>query len=237
MFNVTGDVFNDALTSAFVRSIGGYHPAKLSIYQDLIEYQLSSGSPNMQVLSMLDTKYFIVPGQQGPEVQQNPYAFGAAWLARHIDFVKDAAAEMNALKGSNLKDSVAVQDTFKTQIAALPQWDSTASIKLQQYRNNDISYAVNTAGKPQFAVLSEIYYSRGWNAYADSKPVPIVKTNYVLRGVALPAGTQKLELKFEPESYKLGSNITTITSMLIVLMLLLAAYMQFFKKKKEVPVA
>ncbi|QGW27635.1 YfhO family protein [Phnomibacter ginsenosidimutans] len=233
VFNVTGDVFNDALTSAFVRSIGGYHPAKLSIYQDLIEYQLSSGSPNMQVLSMLDTKYFIVPGQQGPEVQQNPYAFGAAWLAKHIGFVKDAAAEMNALKGSNLKDSVAVQDTFKTQIAALPQWDSTASIKLQQYRNNDISYAVNTAGKPQFAVLSEIYYSRGWNAYADGKPVPIVKTNYVLRGVALPAGTQKLELKFEPESYKMGSNTTTITSAIVLVLLLLGLYMQYFRKRSE----
>ena len=161
----------------------------------------------------------------------HPYAFGAAWLAKHIGFVKDAAAEMNALKGSNLKDSVAVQDTFKTQIAALPQWDSTASIKLQQYRNNDISYAVNTSGKPQFAVLSEIYYSRGWNAYADGKPVPIVKTNYVLRGVALPAGTQKLELKFEPESYKMGSNTTTITSAIVLVLLLLGLYMQYFRKR------
>ncbi|MCC6759922.1 MAG: YfhO family protein, partial [Chitinophagaceae bacterium] len=109
----------------------------------------------------------------------------------------------------------------------------TASIKLQQYRNNDISYAVTTAGKPQFAVLSEIYYSRGWNAYADGKQVPIVKTNYVLRGVALPAGTQKLELKFEPESYKMGSSITTITSAIVLVLLLLGLYMQYFRKRSE----
>ncbi|HSR37814.1 MAG TPA: hypothetical protein VLL95_02780, partial [Phnomibacter sp.] len=114
VFNVTGDVFNDALTSAFVRSVGGYHAAKLSIYQDLIEHQLSSGSPNMQVLNMLDTKYFIVPGQQGPMVQQNPMAFGAAWLVKHVNYVNDAAAEMKALSSTSLYDTAIVQQSFQT---------------------------------------------------------------------------------------------------------------------------
>lgn len=230
VFNVTGDVFNDALTSYYVRSIGGYHPAKLSVYQDIIENQLSSGSPNMEVLNMLDTKYFIVPGQQGPEVQQNPFTYGAAWFAKHINYVPDAAAEMKALSGTNLKDSVVVQSSFKSNIAAAPQWDSTARIKLELYDNDVIVYSINTT-TPQFAVLSEIYYSRGWNAYADSKPVPIVKTNYALRGVSVPAGTKKLELKFEPASYIWGSTITTITSVLILIILALGLYMEYGRKR------
>jgi hypothetical protein len=230
VFNVTGDVFNDALTSYYVRSIGGYHPAKLSVYQDIIENQLSTGSPNMEVLNMLDTKYFVVPGEQGPQVQQNPNAYGAAWFAKHINYVPDAAAEMKALSSTNLKDSVVVQSSFKSNIATAPQWDSAASIKLELYDHDVIVYSINTA-TPQFAVLSEIYYSRGWNAYADGKQVPIVKTNYALRGVAIPAGTKKLELKFEPQSYKWGSMITTIVSILVLLLLTLGFYMEFGRKK------
>ncbi|HSR38594.1 MAG TPA: YfhO family protein [Phnomibacter sp.] len=102
---------------------------------------------------------------------------------------------------------------------------------MEKYNNDDITYSVN-APKPQFAVLSEVYYSRGWNAYADGKLVPIVKTDYVLRGVALPAGTKKLELKFEPQSYKMGSTITTLTSGIILLLLALGVFFEFFRKKK-----
>nr|MCU0396126.1 YfhO family protein [Chitinophagaceae bacterium] len=226
VFNVTGDVFNDALTSAFVRSVGGYHPAKLSIYQDLIEHQLSAGQPNMQVLNMLDTKYFIVPGEQGPLVQQNPGAFGAAWLVKHVQFVKDAAAEMKALNTTSLYDTAVVQEAFRKDIGAEPKWDSTASIKLDQYSNDAITYSVNAAS-PQFAVLSEIYYSRGWNAYADGKPVPVVKANYALRGVGLPAGTRKLELKFEPTSYQTGKSLTSISSIILLLALAGALFSLF----------
>jgi hypothetical protein len=232
VFNVTVDVFNDALTSYYVRSVGGYHPAKLSIYQDLIEYQLSSGSPNMEVLNMLDTKYFVVPGQQGPQVQQNPFAYGAAWLAKQVTFVPDAAAEMKALASTNLKDTVVVQSSFKTSIANTPQWDSTAFIRLEKYDNDAIVYATQ-ATTPQFAVLSEIYYSRGWNAYADGKQVPIVKTNYVLRGVPLPAGTKKLELRFEPQSYKTGSMLTTVASIIVILLLLVGLFMEIRKQKAD----
>jgi hypothetical protein len=209
-----------------VRSVGGYHPAKLSIYQDLIEHQLSAGQPNMQVLNMLDTKYFIVPGEQGPLVQQNPGAFGAAWLVKHVQFVKDAAAEMKALNTTSLYDTAVVQEAFRKDIGAEPKWDSTASIKLDQYSNDAITYSVNAAS-PQFAVLSEIYYSRGWNAYADGKPVPVVKANYALRGVGLPAGTRKLELKFEPTSYQTGKSLTSISSIILLLALAGALFSLF----------
>ena len=227
VLNLTGDVFNDALTSGFVRSVGGYHPAKLSIYQDLIEYQLGAGGqPNMEVLNMLNTRYVIVPGAKGPQVQQNPAAYGPAWLVKAVQFVPNAAAEMKALNTTNLRDTAIVQSSFKEQVALALVPDSTASIQLVSYDNMDIVYNVN-APTPQFAVLSDIYYSRGWNAYADGKAVPIVKTNYVLRGVALPAGTKKLELKFEPQSYAIGKTVTLLSSILLTLLLIGAFYLQF----------
>ncbi len=233
VFNVTGDVFNDALTSYFVRSVGGYHPAKLSIYQDLIEHQLGSSTPNMAVLNMLNTRYFVVPGEQGPQVQRNPYAYGPAWLAQHILVAKDAAEEMKWLgQTSNLLDTAIVPQQYIQQIGATEfPTDSASSIRLAQFDNDAISYSVSTS-KPAFAVLSEIFYSRGWNAYADGKQVPIVKTNYVLRGVPLPAGTKSLDLKFEPKSYLSGRAITGITQWLVFVILLLAVAWEFYGSQK-----
>jgi hypothetical protein len=234
VFNATGDAFNDALTSSMVRSVGGYHPAKLSIYNDLIENQLSK--QNMQVFDMLDTKYFIVPDAQGKAVaQQNPNAFGAAWLVKQVHYVPNANAEMKSLDSIRVKDTAIVDEQFKADIPGQPQWDTTAFIKLTKYDNEVIDYAVN-APKPQFAVLSEIYYSRGWKAYADGKEIPIVKTDYALRGVAIPAGTKKLEVKFEPESYRIGSLITNIASIVLVVMLIAGIVLQI-RTTKKVPAA
>ncbi len=217
VFNTASDPFNDALTSAKARSVGGYHPAKLSIYQDLIEHQLSK--QNMNVFNMLDTRYFIVNGQNGLEYQVNPGAYGAAWLAKEIKYVKDANEEMRALDSTDLKTYAIVQDQFKKDISVAPAFDSTASIQLTVYDNDLVEYKVK-APTPQFAVLSEIYYSRGWKAYANNTEVPIVKTDYVLRGAALPAGTTSLRLEFKPESFYLGKKVTNITEAVILLLLL-----------------
>jgi len=228
VFNTTSDPFNDALTSAMVRSVGGYHPAKLSIYNDLIENQLSK--QNLNVYNMLDTKYFIVQGEKGPVVQENRAAFGAAWFVKNIHFVPDAKAEMKSLDSLNLRDTAIVDQQFKPGITNQPQWDSAASIRLTTYDNDINEYAVN-APTPQFAVLSEIYYSRGWTAYADGKTIPIVKTDYVLRGVSIPAGTKKLELKFEPKSYTAGRTVTNIASLAMLIMLGVGLFMEFGKPK------
>lgn len=228
VFNTATDPFNDALTSAKARSVGGYHPAKLSIYQDLIEHQLSK--QNMNVFNMLNTKYFIVNGQNGLEYQMNPGAFGAAWLAREIMYVKDANEEMRALDSTNLRSVAVVQEKYKTDIAAAPLVDSTASIQLTVYDNDLVEYKVN-APTPQFAVLSEIYYSRGWKAYANEKEVPIVKTNYVLRGVSLPAGTSSLRLEFKPDSYYTGKKVTNAVELGILLLLLGAIFLEVKNRK------
>jgi hypothetical protein len=230
VFNTASDPFNDALTSAKARSVGGYHPAKLSIYQDLIEHQLSK--QNMNVFNMLNTRYFIVNGSNGLEYQQNPGAFGAAWLATEIMYVKDANEEMRALDSTDIRNIAIVQESFKSNITNAPVFDSTASIQLTVYDNDLLEYKVN-APTPQFAVLSEIYYARGWKAYANDKEVPIVKTNYVLRGVALPAGTTSLRLEFKPDSFAMGRRVTNISEAIILVMLLAAIVPAILRMRRQ----
>ncbi len=224
------NTFSDASQAYHHRMVNGYHAAKLSIYQDLIERQLSKG--NQRVFDMLNTKYFIVNDARGGDsVAFNFGAMGPAWLVKNIEYVKDANTEMNALDSLNVTETAVVQESFKANIAQQPVYDSTASIKNVLYNNMELKYAVN-APTPQFAVLSEIYYDAGWNAYADGQKVPIVKTNYVLRGVALPAGTKELHLKFEPQSYKTGYTITFIMQIVIFILLGLGLWMWWKERKK-----
>lgn len=225
------DPFSEAALAYHHNLVNGYHAAKLSVYMDLIQHQLAKGNP--RVFDMLNTKYFVVNDARGEDSAViNPTAQGPAWFVKGITFVKGPRDEMNALDYLNVRDSAVVQESFKAETGGQPQWDSTASIKVTNYDNDEIDYAIN-ARTPQFAVLSEVYYSRGWNAYADGKQVPIVKTNYVLRGVAIPAGTKKLELKFEPQAYKTGYRITAITSIIMVILLLGGIVLEILSSRKK----
>lgn len=223
VFNQTGDPFNESLTSYHHNSIGGYHPAKLQIYQDLIENQIAKN--NMQVMNMLNTKYFILPNPQNgkPVAQFNPSAFGPCWLAKEVLFVADGKAEMTALDSVNLRDTAVVQSKFKSEIT-LPVTDSTAIIRLIENKNDLIKYE-SLSSTPQFAVFSEIWYDRGWKAFVDGKQVPIIKTNYALRGLSLPAGNHKIEFRFEPEVYAIGNTLVLVCSLLTYLLVLGGIFM------------
>ncbi len=227
VYNGASDPYQDALTSYYLRSVGGYHPAKLSLYQDLIENQLGKG--NMQAFNMLDTKYLI--GRDG-QVQQNPGALGAAWFVKAIRYVDGPSAEMKALDSLHVQDTAVIDKTFQRQITVAPQFDSAASIQLVTYDNDLIVYNVKTATN-QIAVLSEVYYPAGWKAFVDGKETPIVKANYVLRAVSIPANTKKLELKFEPEVYKSSYRITGIMNYVLVLLLLVGLFMGWRDWKKD----
>ena len=228
IFNLAnGDPFQDAVTSYHHRSIGGYHPAKLSIYQDLIQGQMSR-SINPGVLNMLNTKYIV--GQDG-NVMTNPEALGAAWFVKHVQLVPNAAAEMNALNNFNPKDTAYVQESFKSAIGANTAFDSTASIQLTSYSNDEIKYKTSSQSN-QFAVLSEVYYPAGWNAYIDGKKTEYAKVNYALRGIAVPAGEHEILFKFEPDSVKTGNTLIVICNSLLLLILLLAIIFVIRKKAK-----
>jgi len=228
VFNQSGNFTNESVTSYHHNSIGGYHPAKLGLYQDLIENQIGKG--NMGVLNMLNTKYFIGQGQNGqPIAQLNPGAFGPCWLVKGIKFVTSVNNEMLALDSTNLRDTAVVNESFKASIKQLPVADSLASIKISERQNDKITYAFN-ASAPQFAVLSEIYYNRGWNAYVDGQKADYVKTNYALRGIAIPAGKHTVDFRFEPTAYKTGNAISFWGVALIYLILAVALFLLFKKK-------
>jgi len=230
VLNLTKDVFNDAMTSYFHNSIGGYNPAKLAIYQDLITYQLSN-KININVLNMLNTKYVINNTQQGEMAQMNPGNLGACWFAKQIAYMKDDAAAMRALDNNNPADSAIVEESEKSKITFAPVFDSAAKIELIKNDNDLITYS-SKSNTNQFAVFSEIYYDRGWKAYVDNKEVPIVRTDYVLRGLAIPAGNHSIKFEFKPASFY-NSEILAIIASAIVWLLIATTVVLFIKRRSK----
>ncbi|HUR10081.1 MAG TPA: YfhO family protein [Flavitalea sp.] len=234
VFDPTGSdgPFNDSRPSFYHNSVGGYHPAKLGLYQDLIERQLSKN--NMQVYNMLNTKYFIVsnPNTNQSAAQLNPGALGPAWLVHAIHYVNTADEEMAALDHFNPRDTVIIEKKEQTKITFVPEADSSASIRLDQNVNDYIKYSFRSA-RNQFAVFSEIYYPRGWKAFIDGKETPIVKVNYALRGLAVPGGTHTIEFRFEPASYRLGNTISMIMGVLSYLLLIGALIWEYRNYRKR----
>jgi hypothetical protein len=232
VFNSSLDAFNDASTSFHHNSVGGYHPAKLGLYNDIITYQLGKG--NMEVFNMLNTKYFIVQNPQTgkPVARLNPDAFGNAWLVKGIKYVDDANQEMQALDNTNLRDTAVVEKKYQSQIKQFNVPDSSAYIKLKENLNDKIDYTFHSA-TPQFAVLSEVYYPLGWDAYIDGKKTDYVKTDYVLRGMYVPAGDHEIEFRFEPKSFTTGRTITIISNIIVFISMLVALI--FYIRKKSRP--
>ena len=225
---VGGDRFSENITSYYYNSIGGYHPAKIATYQELIENKLTRQQPNTYVFDMLNLKYFIQKDENGQTTgyEKNNGALGNCWLVKNIQYVKDANAEMNALGNFNPKDTAVVQDTFKSSIPFGPVYDSTASIALVKNDNDVITYAFNAASN-QFAVFSEIYYKSGWKAYIGGKEAPIVKVNYVLRGLAVPAGRHDIKFEFKPQGYYKGRSLTSVFSIVLLVILAIGIFMEW----------
>lgn len=236
VFENTGNSpFDNPRTAYFHNSILGYHPAKLALYDDLITRQIGKG--NMQVINMLNAKYFIFSNPQdgSPVAQRNPDALGAAWLVKTIKYVNNANEEMAALDNFHPADTAVADKREQSKIPFTPQFDSTASIKLVYNRNDEIVYDFNAASN-QFAVFSEVYYPNGWKAFIDGKETPIVKVNYLLRGLPVTAGKHKIEFRFEPSSVSTGDLISLIIGILSILVLIGAIAFEWrnYKKSAEV---
>ncbi len=220
VFNLSsGDPFQESKTSYYHKSIGGYHPAKLGIYDDLTFYQMS-GSPNRAVLDMLNTKYIIQsPGRQAqPVAVPNPDALGNCWFIKAVSFVNGPIAEMRALDNFNPRDTAFVDEKFKDLVTAYTPGDSTSNIKQTAFDNDAISYESNSTSN-HVAVFSEIYY-KDWKAYIDGKPADYFKANYVLRAMVVPAGKHTIDFKFEPKAFFTGRMITIVSSWILSLILL-----------------
>jgi hypothetical protein len=218
-----GTLTYGANTAYFHKSIGGYHAAKLSIYQDLIEHQLMKFPQSLPVVNMLNTKYIIQTDQQGKEqVITNVENLGPVWFVKGVKYAPTPAAVMNALNNFNPKDTAILFSSDQKQVSFSPQTDSSATIRLLKNDNDEVFYQSNSATS-NFAVFSEIYYDKGWKAYIDGKEAPIVRTNYVLRGLSVPAGSHQIRFVFHPASYYTGDKISLIAGLLVLLALLAAA--------------
>ena len=226
--NFSTDPFQDGRTSYFHKSIGGYHAAKMGRYQDLIEFQLSK--QNMQVYNMLNTKYFIIPEDNGEVIaQQNPDANGNAWFVKNINYVQTADQEIRALDSTQTKNIAIVnENNIYKKINFSLEVDSLAYIKLTEYSLNSLTY--ETSSKfDEFSVFSEIYYKNGWKSYIDGELQPYTNVNYVLRGMEIPKGEHIIKFKFEPSVIKTGSIISLISYALMVL--IPVSWFFYYKKK------
>jgi hypothetical protein len=234
VLNLTVNTFNDATTSYFHKSIGGYHGAKMKRYQDLIERQIAKN--NMEVLNMLNTKYFILPGKErgSQEVNENPDALGNAWFTDSLLWVDSADQEMDALTGFNASKQAIINTNFSnlSEIASIQPKAKNDTIFLTNYKPDELSYHSMAGGK-RFAVFSEIYYPKGWEVTIDGKKTNIAQVNYVLRGMVVPEGEHNIMFRFHPESYYLGHNIAMGSSILIMLLLFGGVFYNYKNGKPE----
>ncbi len=242
-----GDSFNDAFTSKYHKSIGGYSAAKLSRYQDIIEYcytpfiqkvsRAKSSQAQVNALSssyamnMFNTKYFIL---SETAMVRNPNNFGNAWFAYSITRSNGALDEITKLNKLKYKTQVVVDDKYysnvdgKTFVA-----DSTASIKLSSYHPNTMVYKTKTS-KEQLAVFSEVFYApNGWQAYIDGEKADHFRANYMLRAMVIPAGEHTVEFKFEPRSYYVGTKVSLASSYLLTLLLIGGLLWEIWKVWKK----
>ncbi|HCY43721.1 MAG TPA: hypothetical protein DHV48_20700 [Prolixibacteraceae bacterium] len=239
--------FNDARTSYFHKSLGGYHGAKMKRYNELINYGITpeiqnliagfkQGSPidsvmnNLPVINMLNAKYYILDPNNAP--LENPFAMGNAWLVKEVKIVESADQEVTSLKNFDPKSTAIVNKRFENELDGFKSGSGEGEIKLTEYKPNYLKYEASVNGGSQLAVFSEIYYPKGWKSFIDGKETNHIQANFVLRAMVVPAGKHQIEFKFEPVSYYTGNKISLGSS--ILLLLAIAGYLVYvFKFKKE----
>lgn len=248
VLNMGSDVWAEAVTSYYHHSIGGYHGAKMRRYQELFEYHISkemnmimSGLANVKtqsdlqklfkkakVINMLNAKYFLIPGKNQEKIPQlNTAALGNAWFVNKYKFVNNADEEINALYDFNPANEAIIDKQFAGILKDFNiEKDSTASIKLTEYKPNKLVYESNCTSR-QLAVFSDIYYPKGWNAYVDGQLTPHFRANYVLRAMIVPAGKHEIVFKFEPKMFKTGSTISFASSIILIIMLIFLIYREW----------
>ena len=251
VLNLASNTFNENETSFFHKSIGGYHPAKLRRYQEMIDayiapemqktmQAIAAAGGNMQavdgvktfpVLNMLNTKYFILPLQGGTTTPiQNPYAQGNGWFVNKLNYVDDANAEYAEVGKIDVRHEAVADKKFEAALGQAKANDSTAIVKLDKYEPNNLQYTVNSKNGG-VVVFSEIYYP-GWTATIDGQPAELGRVNYILRAVSVKPGKHTVVLDFHPTSISTTETIAYIAIVILLLAIIGAGYMRF-KNRKE----
>jgi hypothetical protein len=236
VLNLSVSPFNDASTSFFHKSIGGYHGAKLKRYQELIDSSLMYDIKLIQTISstaktldevnsvfgattalnMLNAKYIIYSPDQPPLINQN--ALGNAWFVETPVIVENADRELSSINRIDPSRVAVIDKRFKDQIRSSSYAISDSDrLELKSYKPNEIIYSSRSGGE-RLAVFSEIYYPEGWKCFVDGRQSEYFRTDYVLRGMIIPSGQHEIKFRFEPSSYKVGNRISLISSLLFLLM-------------------
>ena len=249
VLNFASNTFNENETSYFHKSIGGYHPAKLRRYQEMVDayivpemqkamQAIAAKGGNMQqvdgvklfpVLNMLNTKYFIFPLQGGATIPlKNIYAQGNGWFVDKIDYVADANAEYAEVGKIDVRHEAVADKQFEAVLGQAKANNSTATVKLDKYEPNNLQYTVNSKNGG-IVVFSEIYYP-GWKATVDGQSVELGRVNYILRAVNVKPGKHIVVLDFHPTSISTTETIAYISIVILLLAIAGAGYMEWKKK-------
>lgn len=250
VLNLASNTFNENETSYFLKSVGGYHPAKLRRYQEMVERYIApemqavfgavadaggdmskvNGDSIYPVLNMVNAKYFILPLQSGQTAPVlNPYAYGNAWFVDRVDYVADANKEIDAVGKTDLRHVAVADAKFKEAIGESAAQDSTSTVTLTSYDANKLTYDVSSA-KGGVIVFSDIYYP-GWTATVDGTEVPVGRANYMLRAINVKPGAHKVELSFFPKTVDTTETIAYVGYALIAVIIVLLALLKGRKVK------
>ncbi len=236
VLNLQVSPFQNGTTSYFHASVGGYHAAKIKRYQDIIDRRLSpeinalvaelqSGQKdfsNAAALNMLNTR-FVLAGPTPNAVIENPRALGSAWLVQNVKKVNSPDEEIAALDNTDLA-TTAVVDASKFTVD--DAYKASGTLQLVSAEPNEMVYEADVSA-PGLAVFSEVYYPEGWTATIDDQQVPVLRANYILRALEVPAGKHTIRFQFAPRSYEIGNAVTVFASGLLAVSVLLTLGLTF----------
>lgn len=252
VLNLASNTFNENETSYFHKSIGGYHPAKLRRYQEMIEHYIA---PEMQktmqaimtaggdmskvdgrsiypILNILNTKYFILPlqGNQTAPVL-NPYTYGNAWFVDKVTYVNNANEEIDKVGKIDLRHEAVADKQFETILKASNVQGNVSQVELVSYAPNKLKYNVSSE-KGGVVVFSEIYYP-GWTATIDGQKAELGRVNYILRALNVEKGKHTIELVFDPQSVHTTETIATVSFAVLLILIALIAFLEYKKRKNS----
>lgn len=252
VLNLATNTFNENTTSYYHKSIGGYHPAKLRRYQELVDAYIGkemgktasavagaagdmtkvNGDSIFPVINMLNTKYFIMGLQNNQTVPiQNPYAYGNAWFVDKVSYVDNANQELDGLAAIDLRHEAVADKKFEKQLGTAVKQESTSMATLKSYEPNNLKYEVNSE-KGGVLVFSEIYYP-GWTATVDGQPVELGRVNYVLRAMNIKPGKHEVVLDFHPASINNTEAVAYTAYAILMVMAAFGVFMEWYKRHRK----
>ena len=217
VINLTVSTFNDASTSYFHKSVGGYHGAKLRRYQDVIDQYLSKRDLNYwKVLNMLNTKYIIYPKDNTKVASKNYEAFGNAWIASEIKWVTTPNEEIDAIADTDVSNVAIVNNEFKDVVGDFNASPAEGTITLVDYKPNELKYSFDSS-KDEIVVFSEIWTKKGWTMWIDGVESPLFRADYILRSAVIPAGQHEIMMRYEPKIWKIGKTLAFFSSFIVIM--------------------